>query len=82
MGMWPEHDHAAAWSTTDYLLANVCDAIRELTWVTMAINSKHKPKRPEPSWRPGDGATTRPKMNWVDFARGMGGEITSGVKWS
>jgi len=73
MGVWPEPDHAAAWSTTDYMLANVCDAIRELTWVTLAINSKHTPKKPEPCYRPG-GKPRAPKTKWTDLPKLLTGQ--------
>lgn len=42
------------WGVTDYLLANVFDAIQHNTYVLTAANSKNKPKLPEPLPRPGD----------------------------
>jgi len=51
--MWPDPDHPASWSVTDYLLATVIDCVRENTYVTaLAAGAKHVEK-PKPSYRPG-----------------------------
>lgn len=41
------------WSTTDQLLASVLDAVREMSWVLVSVNSKSKVRRPDPLPRPG-----------------------------
>ncbi|MBO0732257.1 MAG: hypothetical protein J2P57_23555 [Acidimicrobiaceae bacterium] len=76
MGVWPDGEHAASWSTTDYLLANLIDEVRMLTWVTASANSKRRIDRPEPHWRPGGRRRSRPsrqKGGWVDFAKSLAG---------
>jgi len=67
MGAWPDPDHPASWSVTDHLLANLVDSVRELTWITAQANSKHKVKRPDPVFRPGQRQPRR--QSWSDLAR-------------
>lgn len=70
MGAWPDPDHAASWSITDHLLATLVDEVRQLTWITASVNSKHKIKRPAPLERPGGGlAKPKRKGSWADFTR-------------
>ena len=42
------------WTTERHLLAGIYDRLAELSWLTVAINSKRKPKPPKPLPRPGD----------------------------
>lgn len=70
MGVWPDPEHAASWSTTDYLLAGLIDAVRENTYVTaLAAGAKHV-RKPEPCYRPGKkaGRGAGTKMAWKDLA--------------
>jgi hypothetical protein len=51
-GAWPDQMTAASWSIEAHLLARLVDAVGDLTWVTVAANSKRKPRRPKPLDRP------------------------------
>lgn len=51
-GYWPDPQHPASWTMTDYLLAQVIDEVRQLAWITAQVNSKRKVERPKPVWRP------------------------------
>lgn len=75
MGAWPEQEHAASWSVTDYLLANLIDAVRENTWITARVAGGKNIPKPDPHWRPGDGPSTRRgrKIKWTDLARALTG---------
>lgn len=66
-GAWPDPQHPASWSTEAHLTASVIDAVNQLTWVTVAANSKTKPKRPDPVHRP---QPPRPqkKVSWSEAA--------------
>jgi len=66
-GCWPDPDHPASWSVTDHLLATLVDSVRELTWITASANSKHKIKRPDPVFRPGDRQPR--KQAWRDLTQ-------------
>jgi hypothetical protein len=69
MGVWPEANHAASWTAEAYLLANVLDAVRELTWVLIKVNADKNAsvKRPEPTYRPGARSAMKPKTRWGDL---------------
>jgi hypothetical protein len=45
-------DPRAAWSQTDWLLADLVDATRETTWVIRGVFSKRRPRQPKPYPRP------------------------------
>lgn len=47
------------WGTDRYLLAQMVDSLRENSWILAAVNSKHKPKRPELLPRPGKSAAKK-----------------------
>jgi len=53
-GTVSDPDSAASWSVESHLLATMVDAVRDLTWLTAAVNSKQKPQRPKPMHRPGN----------------------------
>jgi hypothetical protein len=75
MGVWPDSTHGASWTVESYLLANVLDAIRELTWVTIKVNAGKNAhvKRPEATYRPGKGPSLgKPKMKWSDLPAMLG----------
>lgn len=74
-GYWPDTDHGASWSTTDYLLANLIDSVRELTWAMITVNlpkGKHLDK-PEPHYRPGARKPAQPvkKQSWGEFVQAL-----------
>lgn len=81
MGSWPETDHGASWTVTDYLLCNVIDEIRTLTWLMARVNGAKRAKRPEPVYRPG---TRKPavestgRRSWIDFARALMKDVGRG----
>lgn len=52
-GSWHKDRGAASWAQEAWLLADVVDAVNQLTWLTAAVHSKHQPKRPDPYPRPG-----------------------------
>jgi len=70
-GAWPDADEATSWSVEAYLLANVLDAVADLTWVTVAANSKHKPQRPKPIPRPGKRAAQKPDAGMASLRSAM-----------
>lgn len=70
-GAWADHEHDASWSIEAHLLASAIDALNQLTWVTVATNSKSKPKRPKPVKRPGD--TARKGSAAATLMKAMGG---------
>ncbi|MDR2381746.1 MAG: hypothetical protein LBE08_11360, partial [Bifidobacteriaceae bacterium] len=49
----------AAWSQTDWLLADLVDATRETTWTIRSMLSKRRPPRPSPYPRPQAAAAER-----------------------
>lgn len=58
------------WTTTDYLLADVYDAVRWLNWTIIAQQSKRRPDIPVPYPRPGEGTrkTEITTADLLDFA--------------
>ena len=80
-GCWPDAEHEGSWTVESYMLANVVDAVRELTYVVAKVNGAKHVKKPEPVYRPGGGARRRGaaggKVRWADFgqalARAVGG---------
>lgn len=56
------------WDTDRYLMAQLVDSVRENTWVLAAVNSKKKPKRPDPLERPGKSGATK-KNQFAALAR-------------
>lgn len=71
LGEWHKGQGAGSWSSEAYLLAGVLDAVNQLAWMTAAVNSKRKPKRPEPIPRPGK-AAKKPKTKWTDLHKTLG----------
>lgn len=75
-GAWPEADSPASWSLEAHLLAATIDAVREVSWVTAAANSKRPPPRPKPMPRPGDrvkgGLTKSELIRSLDGLMGKG----------
>jgi hypothetical protein len=72
LGSWKKDQGAASWSETDYLLANVVDAVNQVSWVVAQSNSRRKVPVPKPLDRPGQG---RKKTSWTDLAAQMEGVI-------
>jgi hypothetical protein len=70
-GFWPETEHAGSWTVEAYLLANVIDAIRELTYVTAKVNGAKQARKPEPVWRPGQPIKSNGKTAWTDFGKAL-----------
>ena len=75
-GEWHKDNGPGSWSNESYLLASVIDAVNQNTWVTVAANSKRRPKQPKPIPRPGQ-QKAKPKMKWTDLAQAM--STTEGV---
>jgi hypothetical protein len=60
---------------SDYLLANLIDAVRELTWVTVKVNSDKNAhvQRPDPVPRPGkQPAAAGKQVRWADLPKLFG----------
>lgn len=61
-----------SWSIEDHLLATIADAVHQLLWVTVTVNSSknRKPPRIKPIPRPGDTATVveKPTATLRDLA--------------
>jgi len=73
MGVWPDAESPASWHVSDYLLANLIDAVRELTWVVARTNGA-KAKKPDPVYRPGSrrpGKPAQKRGSWAEFARSL-----------
>lgn len=56
-------DQFTGWDGHLHMLANIVDAIRENTHVLVSVNSKRKPKPPEPVYRPQAKKKTNPAAN-------------------
>lgn len=69
-GTWHKDNGPASWSNEAYLIAGLIDSVNQNTWVTVAANSKKKPKQPKPIPRPG---TSVKKTKWSDLADSLGG---------
>lgn len=54
----------ARWGETDYLLANVYDAVNALTWITVSAHSAKgkRPPKPRPMLRPGQHDPSRQRL--------------------
>ena len=72
MGSWTKGHGPASWSNEAYLLAQTIDAINQMVWVTVAVNSKRKPKAPKPVYRPGQKGKDK-KMKWTDLGQALSG---------
>jgi hypothetical protein len=76
MGYWPDANHAASWSVTDYLLANLIDCVRELNWTLIKVNANKNAhiKKPDPVYRPGlkQQQAAQRKSSWMDLPRMLG----------
>lgn len=75
-GTWHKDDGPGSWTAEAYLLANVVDAINNLTYVQVQKVSKRKIKPPKPTWRPG-AARKKRRMSWTEFGSALG--ATEGV---
>ena len=74
-GTWHAGDGPGSWTSEAYLLANVVDAINNLTYVQVQKSSKRKIKPPKPTWRPG--RAKKQRMSWTEFGSALG--ATEGV---
>jgi hypothetical protein len=57
-------DEELSWNNESYILANIFDAIQQLTFLTESMNTpkeKPRPKRPKPHPRPGEKKPSRPR---------------------
>lgn len=45
-------DEFRGWGVDRYMIANLIDSVRENTYVLLAANSKRKPEKPQPTFRP------------------------------
>lgn len=54
----------ASWGTTEYLLAEVLDTLRQANWLTVELNKKKNARNPQPERvpRPGDPEREAPQM--------------------
>ena len=75
-GSWIRDNGPGSWSNEAYLLANVIDALNQVVWVQVAVNSKRKPKQPKPVPRPGQ--AQKKKIAWSDLGDALG--IVEGVE--
>jgi hypothetical protein len=67
-GAWKKDAGPGSWTETDYLLANVIDAVNQVSWVVAQSNSKRKVPVPKPVERPGQ---RRKKDGWGEFASAL-----------
>lgn len=73
-GAWQKEQGPASWSREAWMLADVVDAVNQLSWLTAAVNSKSKPERPKPYPRPGDKAKQDfKKVTWSEMGRLVAG---------
>ena len=72
LGSWTKDNGPASWSSEAYLLAQAIDAINQMVWVTVSVNSKRKPKPPKPISRPGQDKKAK-KMKWTDLGQALAG---------
>lgn len=67
-GTWQKDEGPASWSREAWMLADVVDALNQVAWLTVAINSKSKPDRPKPYPRPTDKKQEFKKVSWAQMA--------------
>ena len=70
LGEWKKNQGPASWSEEAYLLANVIDAINQMTWMFAQANSRKRIPMPKPYTRPGH---EEKKMTWKDLTAAMSG---------
>lgn len=56
-------DEYVGWGIDRYLRANLIDAVNKNTYAFLLANSKNKPEKPEPTYRPGKKENDKPKPN-------------------
>lgn len=72
LGVWKKDQGPASWSETDYLLAQVVDAVNQGTWVaTQVASGKKKVPPPKPVQRPG--GQREKKIKWSQVADAVAG---------
>lgn len=71
MGTWKKDHGPASWSEEAYLMANVIDAVNQVSWVVAQSNSRKKIPMPKPFLRPGQ--EDKKKLSWTDLAAQMAG---------
>lgn len=77
LGEWTRDAGPASWSQEAYMLANVIDAVNQVSWVVAQANSRKRLPAPKPVERPGHGE----KKSWDAFAdalEGMEGVTVNG----
>lgn len=67
-GSWKKDAGPGSWTETDYLLANVIDAVNQVAWTVAQSNSKKKVPVPKPMERPGQKTK---KQGWGDFTQAL-----------
>jgi hypothetical protein len=72
LGAWHKDQGPASWTNEAYLMAQVVDAVNQVAWVQVAVNSKKKPKPPKPVWRPG-AKDQKQKTSWADLEAALSG---------
>lgn len=75
LGAWQKGQTGMSWTRESWLLADVLDAVNNLTWLTAALNSKTKPPRPKPYARPGQVEPKPVTRSWASIF--MDGEVVT-----
>lgn len=56
-------DEFRGWGVLEYQIASLIDSVRENTYVLISANSKKKPEKPEPTYRPKQKQSQKTKPN-------------------
>ena len=56
-------DEYRGWGVDRYMIAHLIDSVRENTYAFLMANSKKKPDKPEPTYRPGKKDDNKAKLN-------------------
>jgi len=78
LGAWGKDQGPASWSQETYMLANVIDAVNQVSWVVAQSNSRRKIPAPKPITRPGQ---REARLGWreaTDELARMEGVIVNG----
>lgn len=78
LGSWSKDQGPASWSQEAYMLANVIDAINQVSWVVAQSNSRRRIPAPKPVARPGQGTSLVAWTEAVDQLANMEGVSVNG----